>query len=136
MLACIDGRLTADHVQISDQAAAAVVMTSPCYPAEQFPLGLPILGIDGAKNMHGVELFHHGTAVSDGQLVTARGRVLAVTAVGADLPAALANAYEAVGKVPFEGAHYRRDIGLVSQSPQTRQPRPHRQSVTSPAFAI
>ena len=135
MLACIAGRLTPDHVQISDQAAAAVVMTSPCYPAEQFPLGLPISGIAEAKNMDGVELFHHGTAVSDGHLVTARGRVLAVTAVGADLPTALARAYEAVNTIHFEGAHYRRDIGLVRSQPKRRS-RPRYQPAAVPTFAI
>lgn len=111
MLACIDGRLTADHVQLSDEAAAVVVMTSPSYPAESFPRGLPIFGTARARRMADVELFHHGTAVENGQLVTSRGRVLAVTGKGEDLAAAVARAYEAVEKIKFEGAHYRRDIG-------------------------
>ena len=54
---------------------------------------------------------HHGTAVKDGQLVTARGRVLAITAVADDLPSALNLMYEGARKVVFDGAHYRRDIG-------------------------
>jgi len=112
MLACIEGRLTPDYVQISDQAAAAVVISSPGYPAEKFSVGLPISGLTGIREMSDVELFHHGTAVSGGQLVTARGRVLAVTAVGTDLRSALKKAYQATGKVQFQGAHYRRDIGL------------------------
>jgi phosphoribosylamine---glycine ligase len=56
-------------------------------------------------------VFHAGTAVKDDQLVTAGGRVLAVTAVGADLPAAVARAYTAVDRIQFDRAHYRRDIG-------------------------
>jgi phosphoribosylamine--glycine ligase len=56
-------------------------------------------------------VFHHGTARREGQLVTARGRVLAVTAVGPDLPTALQNTYAGVDKICFDGAHYRRDIG-------------------------
>lgn len=115
MLACIDGRLTPDYVQMSDQAAATVVITSPGYPAENFPLALPISGIEAVKNMVDVELFHHGTAVQNGQLVTARGRVLAVTAVGDDLPTALNLAYEGAAKIQFEGAHYRRDIGQLKR---------------------
>jgi phosphoribosylamine--glycine ligase len=68
--------------------------------------------------MPGVELFHHGTAVHNGQLVTSRGRVLAVTAVAPVLSTALNRAYEGVAKISFEGAHYRRDIGqhLVGNS--------------------
>lgn len=132
MLACIDGRLTPGHVQISDQAAAVVVMTSPCYPAEEFPVGLPISGIEDARSMPGVELFHHGTAVADGQLVTARGRVLAVTAVGADLPLALAKAYEAVSKIHFDGAHYRHDIGAAHSPPKRRTKRRFRKTAVSP----
>jgi phosphoribosylamine--glycine ligase len=56
-------------------------------------------------------LFHAGTALKDGQIVTAGGRVLAVSAVGDDLPAALNRAYAGVGRIRFEGMHYRRDIG-------------------------
>jgi phosphoribosylamine-glycine ligase len=56
-------------------------------------------------------VFHHGTVWREGELVTARGRVLAVTAVGPDLPTALQNTYAGVDKICFDGAHYRRDIG-------------------------
>jgi phosphoribosylamine--glycine ligase len=111
MQACLDGRLQPDHIQLRPGAAAAVMMSSPQYPAAVFPLGLPISGIRAAKNLAGVEVFHHGTAIHDEQLVTSRGRVLAVTAVADDLPTALRRAYEGVEKISFEGAHYRRDIG-------------------------
>lgn len=135
MLACIEGRLTPDYVQISDQAAAAVVISSPQYPAEQFPVGLPISGVAAAREMIDVEVFHHGTAVNDGQLITARGRVLAVTAVGADLAAALQKAYEAAGKIKFAGAHYRRDIGHGRQK-QAAQPMSPMHTISRPAVTI
>ena len=55
-------------------------------------------------------MFHAGTAVRDGRLVTAGGRVVGVTAIGPDLPAVVAAAYEAAGRIRFDGMHYRRDI--------------------------
>jgi phosphoribosylamine--glycine ligase len=58
-----------------------------------------------------VTVFHAGTAEKDGRLVTAGGRVLGVTALGADIPAAIDAAYRAVADIHFEGMHYRRDIG-------------------------
>ena len=114
MMACIEGELTEDVIEMRPGAAAAAVISSPQYPAEQFPLGLPISGVDEVENMVDVNLFHHGTAVVDEQLVTARGRVLAVTAVADDLPTALAKMYEGARKVIFAGAHYRRDIGGIT----------------------
>jgi phosphoribosylamine--glycine ligase len=111
MLACIDGTLTPAHIQIRDGAAAAVMMASPSYPAETFPVGLPIRGIQMARTLPGVNLFHHGTACENGRLVTARGRVLAVTATAHNLPCALQRAYSGVEQVHFAGAQYRRDIG-------------------------
>lgn len=121
LLACINGSLSPEHVQIAEQAAAAVVLTSPCYPAEQFPLGLPISGTAAAQALSEVALFHHGTAVDDGQLVTARGRVLAVTATGAHLENAVARAYSGVEQIHFTDAHYRRDIGRVWPRPRPRR---------------
>lgn len=113
MLACIDGRLTPDHVQMKDAAAAAVVISSPQYPAERFPKGLPISGVPAARALQNVEVFHHGTYNRWGRLVTARGRVLAVTATAPDLQAAVEQAYQGVARITFEGAHYRRDIGQM-----------------------
>lgn len=120
MQACINGRLQPYHIQLRPGAAAAVMMSSPHYPAAVFPTGLPITGIQTAKSLADVEVFHHGTAVYNNQLVTARGRVLAVTAAASDLPTALSRAYEGVNQISFEGAHYRRDIGRPSV--QSRQP--------------
>lgn len=112
VMACLTGNLTTGHVRLSHAAAAAVVMTSPDYPAEAFPLGLPISGVETAGQQPEVELFHHGTAIVKEQLVTARGRVMAVTATGADLQSAVGKTYAAVEQIHFEGAHFRRDIGM------------------------
>ena len=111
MLACIAGRLSQADVRMRDGAAAAVMMASPSYPAEQFPVGLPISGTELARALPHTALFHHGTACENGRLVTSRGRVLAVTAVADSLPCALKRAYRGVAQINFAGAQYRRDIG-------------------------
>lgn len=121
MQACIEGRLTPDHVAISDGAAAAVMLASPSYPAETFPIGLPISGTQLARALPSVNLFHHGTACENGRLITSRGRVIAVTATAHNLPCALKRAYHGVEQIHFAGAQYRRDIGggvrLLQKSP-------------------
>ncbi|MEM7331483.1 MAG: phosphoribosylamine--glycine ligase [Chloroflexota bacterium] len=120
MTACLEGTLSSDQVKIGLGAATAIVASSPQYPAEVFPLGLAISGIEADISLPHVELFHHGTAVKNNQLVTARGRVFAVTAVGATLQHSLEQAYAAIEKIHFEGMHYRKDIGqsipLASQN--------------------
>jgi phosphoribosylamine--glycine ligase len=92
------------------EAAACVVLASGGYPGE-YATGFPIEGLDRAEANPGVTVFHAGTALRDGRLVTAGGRVLGVTALGADIPSAVAAAYAGAGEVRFDGAHYRRDIG-------------------------
>ena len=67
--------------------------------------------LEAADALPGVTVFHAGTALRGGRLVTAGGRVLGVTAVADDLPTAVAHAYGATGMIRFEGMHYRRDIG-------------------------
>jgi phosphoribosylamine--glycine ligase len=89
-------------------AAVAVVMASAGYP-ESSRNGDVITGIDDARSA-GCDVIQAGTAVADGDLVTAGGRVLAVTAVGADVAAARATAYAGVAAIDFAGAQYRRDI--------------------------
>jgi phosphoribosylamine--glycine ligase len=89
-------------------AAVAVVMASGGYP-ESASKGDVITGIDGARAA-GCDVLQAGTALADGDLVTAGGRVLAVTAVGADVAAARATAYAGVAAIDFAGAQYRRDI--------------------------
>ena len=92
------------------EAAVCVVLASGGYPGE-YRTGLPIEGIERAEAHAGVTVFHAGTAWRDGGLTTAGGRVLGVTALGADIAAAVAGAYAAAAEIRFDGVHYRRDIG-------------------------
>ena len=92
------------------EAAVCVVLASGGYPGD-YETGKAIGGIAEAEKLPDVTVFHAGTALKDGRLVTAGGRVLGVTALGADIPAAIGQAYEAVAKIHFEGIHFRKDIG-------------------------
>jgi phosphoribosylamine--glycine ligase len=92
------------------RAAVCLAIASGGYPG-RYATGLPITGIGAAEALPGVQVFHAGTAIREGRLVTAGGRVLGVTAVGADLPAAIATAYDAAKRIHFDGMHYRSDIG-------------------------
>jgi phosphoribosylamine--glycine ligase len=85
-------------------------MASAGYPGRYEP-GRPITGVEAAAALPGVTVFHAGTAMMGGTLVTAGGRVLGVQALGSDVAAAVRNVYAAVARIRFEGAHYRRDIG-------------------------
>jgi phosphoribosylamine--glycine ligase len=100
-----------DQVELkwNPSAAVCVVMASGGYPGA-YPKGKVITGLDAADARPGVKVFHAGTALLDGRIVTNGGRVLGVTALGADLQAAQAAAYQAVEKIHFDGAQFRRDI--------------------------
>jgi phosphoribosylamine--glycine ligase len=111
LLACAEGRLSDVPIQASASRAVCVVMASPGYP-DAYPTGLPIEGLDRAEKIEGVLVFHAGTRLDGGRVVTDGGRVLAVTGVGASFAEARTRAYEAVAQIQFEGAHYRRDIAL------------------------
>jgi phosphoribosylamine--glycine ligase len=87
-----------------------VVVASGGYPGD-YETGKPISGLDEAGAIERVTVFHAGTKLQDGQAVTSGGRVLGVTAVGDSFKAAIDKAYSAVGKIHFEGMHYRKDIG-------------------------
>lgn len=108
--AVIDEKLSNLDIQWSDEACACVVMASGGYPGS-YNKGIEIKGLDSKGQVEGACVFHAGTALEDGVFKTAGGRVLGVTALGADLKEALKKAYEAVEKITFEGAHYRTDIG-------------------------
>jgi phosphoribosylamine---glycine ligase len=96
-----------------DGAAVVVVVASEGYPAAPVT-GDVIDGIEAAESVPGVSVLHAGTALdADGRLVTAGGRVLGVTAVGADIATARASAYDAVGRLHIRGGHYRADIAAV-----------------------
>ena len=107
--ASVDGTLDKIELQWSPLAAVCVVMASGGYPGS-YPKGKPITGLDTADALPRTKVFHAGTAVKDGQIVTNGGRVLGVTALGADLKSAQAAAYAAVDKIHFAGAHFRHDI--------------------------
>ncbi len=109
MEASIDGRTSDADFKWSDDAAVCVVMSSGGYPGA-YESGKQITGLDEAAKLEGVEVFHAGTSKRDGDFHTAGGRVLGVTARAAELQAAVDRAYEACGKIGFEGAHYRKDI--------------------------
>jgi len=92
------------------RAAVCVVVASGGYPG-RYPTGVPIDGIDAAERVPGVVVFHAATAMRDGRVVTAGGRVLGVTATADGVPAAIEAAYTAIARIRFDGMHYRRDIG-------------------------
>ncbi len=110
MLQCAQGTITDATIEIDPRPTVCVVMASSGYPGA-YPKGLPITGIDEAEALADVHVFHAGTAMQDGRLVTAGGRVLGVTAIGNDLRAAIESAYSAVDRIDWEGAYYRADIG-------------------------
>ncbi|MGA2788323.1 MAG: phosphoribosylamine--glycine ligase [Verrucomicrobiota bacterium] len=107
--ASVDGTLNKIEMKWSPRASVCVVMASGGYPGH-YTKGKPILGLAEAAMLPDVKVFHAGTAKSGDQVVTNGGRVLGVTALGKDLKAARAAAYAAVGKIHFDGAHFRRDI--------------------------
>jgi phosphoribosylamine--glycine ligase len=110
LVACTEGRLAETELRWSAGAAACVVASSSGYPG-RYKTGLPITGLDKAAQIPGVQVFHSGTSQADGQILTAGGRVLGVTAVAPSLEEALALDYEALKLIHFDGMYYRRDIG-------------------------
>jgi len=105
--AAVGGRIGEIAVKLKPGASACVIAASAGYPGK-YVGGKVISGLDGVAE--GVEVFHAGTALRDGKITTAGGRVLAVTAAGADLREALAKVYAAMDGISFEGMQYRRDI--------------------------
>jgi phosphoribosylamine--glycine ligase len=110
LTACAEGRLEASMVKWHPCYVVTVVLVSEGYPGS-YPKGLPISGIEEAEKQPDIVVFHAGTAVQDGQVVTNGGRVLNVTATGDTLDQALDKAYAAVKLIHFDGMHYRTDIG-------------------------
>lgn len=108
MESCIDGTLADTKISWKDAAAVCIVMAAGGYPGK-YKHGDVMRGLEEAKEQ-GAYVFHAGTALSDGQFVTNGGRVLGVTAISSDIKQAVAKAYQAVGKIQFEGVHYRKDI--------------------------
>src|ERR1700733_12138997 len=107
--ASIEGRVSEGDFKWSEDPSVCVVMSSGGYPGA-FEAGKKIRGLDEAGAIEGVKVFHAGTSKRDGSFYTAGGRVLGVSARAAELETAVGRAYEACGKIRFDGAHYRRDI--------------------------
>jgi phosphoribosylamine--glycine ligase len=109
MLATCNGTLDKITLEWDSRAAVCVVMASGGYP-DDYEKGKVITGLEEAEKMQDVIVFHAGTAEKDGEIVTSGGRVLGVTALGNTIGEAQARAYEAVEKIRFEKAYYRKDI--------------------------
>jgi phosphoribosylamine---glycine ligase len=110
LMAAASGTLQQTTCRLSEEQQVGVVLASRGYP-ESSGSGQPIFGIAEAERMTRVSVYHAGTAMKDGQLVTAGGRVLTVVAAGTGYAEAIARAYDGVRHISFEGMQYRRDIG-------------------------
>ena len=110
MEACVDGRLDEIDLQFEDNAAVCVVLASDGYPVS-YEKGFVIEGLDAFEDKDGYYCFHAGTKLTDKGIVTNGGRVLGITAKGANLKEARANAYKATEWVQFENKYMRHDIG-------------------------
>jgi phosphoribosylamine--glycine ligase len=107
--ASVNGMLDKIELKWEPESSVCVVMASGGYPGS-YAKGKPIHGLDEVAKLPDAKVFHAGTVLKDGQIVTNGGRVLGVTAWAKDLRGAQAAAYAAVEKISFEGAHFRRDI--------------------------
>jgi len=114
-IASIEGRVSDGDLKWSQQPAVCVVLASGGYPGA-YEMGKKITGIEEADRLEGVKVFHAGTTSRDGAFYTAGGRVLGVTARGADLAQAVERAYAGVARIHFDGMHYRKDIAARALS--------------------
>ena len=103
-------RLPTSPVPLTPEVRVGVVLASRGYP-ESAESDRSIAGVDEAERLDGVSVFHAGTALNAGQLVTAGGRVLTVVGQGRDFPTAISRAYSGADRIAFDGMQYRRDIG-------------------------
>ena len=110
MNACIDGKLDEIDLQFEDNAAVCVVLASDGYPL-QYEKGFVIKGLEKFDDKDDYYCFHAGTKQTEDGIVTNGGRVLGITAKGADLKEARANAYEATNWIEFDNKYMRNDIG-------------------------
>ncbi|ABB33122.1 phosphoribosylamine/glycine ligase [Geobacter metallireducens RCH3] len=110
LLGVARGDLSGVAIEWHDKAAVCVVMAAEGYPAD-YRKGDEIRGLDEAAAIDDLYVFHAGTAAGDGKIVTAGGRVLGVTGLGATVKDAIDRAYRGVAKICWEGVHFRKDIG-------------------------
>jgi phosphoribosylamine--glycine ligase len=108
--ATIDRKLDGQKVQWEERPSVCVVMASGGYPGS-YEKGKVISGLQDAAKVRDAVVFHAGTALKEGRVVTNGGRVLGVTALGGGIQEAIQRAYEAVAKISWEGVYYRKDIG-------------------------
>lgn len=114
--AVIDGRLKEITIEWDKKAAVCVVMAAGGYPGD-CRKGDEIEGLEEAARMDDVMVFHAGTALKNGKVVSNGGRVLGVTALGSDIREAINEVYRAVSKITWNGVHYRKDIGRRAITP-------------------
>jgi phosphoribosylamine--glycine ligase len=107
--ATAEGKLKNVKVSWRSEASVCVVLASKGYPGS-YEKGKIIKGLDSFKKDKNIVIFHAGTSLSDGEIITSGGRVLGVTALGKDIKTAKENVYRAIKKIHFEGMHYRKDI--------------------------
>ncbi len=108
--ACMQGTLSRHKIEWDSRASVCVVMASKGYPGS-YEKGKVIEGLKETSRMGGISVFHAGTALKDGQVITNGGRVLGVTGLGEDIPRAIERTYQAVKKISWNGVYYRSDIG-------------------------
>ena len=111
VMATATGELSGSRLEWSPRPCVSVVLASEGYPGS-YDTGIEIGGLETAEGSDDVVVFHAGTAHKEGRVVTAGGRVLAVSALGDDFVAARERAYEATNRITFDGKHQRFDIGL------------------------
>lgn len=110
LAAAATGSLRQTSCRFVDEPHVGVVLASSGYP-DTYQTGRPIAGIEEAEQIPDVIVFHAGTKINEGRLVTSGGRVLTVVARGGGYPEAIRRAYDAAARISFEGMHFRRDIG-------------------------
>jgi len=112
----VSGTLADHRVEWDSRPSVCVVMAAEGYPGS-YEKGKPIQGLEDLRDWHCGVVFHAGTARRDGQIVTNGGRVLGVTALGDTVSETVAGGYREVGKIRWEGLHYRHDIGWRAEEP-------------------
>ena len=108
--ACIDGTLDQHELRWKSEPSVCVVMAAKGYPGT-YEKGKEISGLDEARALPDVVVFHAGTKTKEGKVLTNGGRILGITATGPDTRTAIKKAYEAVDKIQWDGIHFRKDIG-------------------------
>ncbi len=112
-LACIEGKLNDTDIKWKPGAACSVVISSKGYPGK-YETGMRVTGLDEAKKLPNLKVFHAGARLEGNNVVTNGGRVFGVTGTGRSIKEAIENAYRGVSLIKFEGMHYRKDIGKAA----------------------